>query len=693
MKHSPLRYCPCSVIVWLAALAVLLVGAGHCSAAGSVTFQAEAGSLGSDWAVSNSAAPAYITIRTDGAGYSPSNATRVASYTVTFPEAGLYQLYARLRVGSGGYNDDSMFYASSFGAKNPALNSDWVFVNGLAGVGFSNSTDVVTGSGSIGGGIWKWVNLSQLANQAGSTVTSGSLTQTFQIGGRENGLDLDKFVFGTSGISFTVSNLDNGTMPAELQLTNTFAGPDGIALHRFNPLSNGLNLDGANPACSLSLVGDVLCGTTLNGGVNGAGTLFSVSLDGANYSAFRSFTNAPDAGNPAGHLGVTDGSLFGVALGGGTNGAGAIFVGNTNGSASLLRSFAAVSADDATNAGGASPGRRMALSGGRLYGTASAGGTAGNGTVFALSTNGSGFVVLHDFGLLDSNTGTNSDGAQPCGGLVVSGATLYGTASAGGSGGGVVFCLETNGGNFRILHSFTPLDAVTATNIDGAFPVGGLLVSNATLYGTTFAGGSGGKGVLFSLGTNGQGFTVLHHFSAMAPETTTNLDGASPCGTLALSGGRLYGTASVGGAWGSGAVFSVGANGEGFHVLHAFSGVESSAGTNRDGAFPVSGVIVPGNVLYGTAFGGGPGGAGTVFGMAIRYPPAVITDIVHHSSGAVTLHFLGVASSTNVVQSTGTFMHPVGWQNVATNVADGNGIWQFTETNTTTSRFYRSYAP
>src|SRR5262249_38379459 len=33
----------------------------------------------------------------------------------------------------------------------------------------------------------------------------------FQIGARENGLDIDKFVFGTTGYAFTVSNLDNGT--------------------------------------------------------------------------------------------------------------------------------------------------------------------------------------------------------------------------------------------------------------------------------------------------------------------------------------------------------------------------------------------------------------------------------------------------------------------------------------------------
>src|SRR5206468_11348111 len=42
------------------------------------------------------------------------------------------------------------------------------------------------------------------------TVTAGNLAQTFQIGAREDGLDMDKFLFGTSGYTFTVADLDAG---------------------------------------------------------------------------------------------------------------------------------------------------------------------------------------------------------------------------------------------------------------------------------------------------------------------------------------------------------------------------------------------------------------------------------------------------------------------------------------------------
>ena len=182
------------------------------SSASPLTFEAESGALGEDWIVNNSVNPALtnITITSNGNGNNPGSAARVASYTVTFPGPGTYQLYARIRVGSSGYDDDSLLYASSFGMKSPTANSDWVFVNGLAGVGFSHAAEVVTGGGTSGSATWKWINLSQFNNQSGFTVSEDRLTQTFQIGAREDGLEIDKFAFGPSGYTFTVADLDAG---------------------------------------------------------------------------------------------------------------------------------------------------------------------------------------------------------------------------------------------------------------------------------------------------------------------------------------------------------------------------------------------------------------------------------------------------------------------------------------------------
>jgi uncharacterized repeat protein (TIGR03803 family) len=357
----------------------------------------------------------------------------------------------------------------------------------------------------------------------------------------------------------------------------------------------------------------------------------------------------------------------------------------------LLNSFATVSTDDATNSGGASPSAMLANSGLMLFGTTTAGGAAANGTIFSLTTNGLTFSVLHDFTLQDSQAGTNADGVAPMGGLILSGGTLYGTASVGGAGGsGVVFSVNTNGANFAVLHSFTPLDVPTATNPDGALPFGGLVLSSNTLYGTTSAGGLGGRGTIFSLQTSGLGFAVLHHFNAIDSATHTNTDGASPCSALILSSNVLYGTASSGGNGAAGTVFSLNLDNAQFTTLHSFAAVADN-GTNTDGAFPVAPLLRLGNSLYGTTFSGGPGAAGTVFNIQIPAPPAVITHVALNPNGTVTLYFLGGPDSTNIIESTVSLTPPVTWQNVSTNVADTHGAWQFIDNNTST-RFYRSYA-
>ena len=219
----------------LAVLALAVVGSTLSGSAAFVSFEAESGALGSEWAMSNSASPAYISITTTGAGNNPASSNRVANYSVTFPTNGTYQLYARLRVGAGGANDDSLFYGNGFGTKSPTNNADWILVNNISGNGFSNNTDIVTGGGTLGSGMWKWINLSLFASGATFAVTTNNLTQTFQIGAREDGLDLDKFVFGTASYTFTVSNLNNGTdgtppppPVAGIDATKTFQTIEGL---------------------------------------------------------------------------------------------------------------------------------------------------------------------------------------------------------------------------------------------------------------------------------------------------------------------------------------------------------------------------------------------------------------------------------------------------------------------------------
>src|SRR5437016_6277308 len=156
-----------------------------------------------------------------------------------------------------------------------------------------------------------------------------------------------------------------------------------------------------------------------------------------------------------------------------------------------LHSFTALATY--TNTDGVNP-NGFVLSGNTLYGTAFGGGSSGKGTVFKLNPDGTGFTTLHSFTDVDyAAGGTNGDGAYPGAGLIVSGNTLYGTAQAGGSSGyGTVFAVNTDGTGFTTLHIFSG-------GSDGASPLASLILSGNTLYGTASGGGDLGDGTVFSI--------------------------------------------------------------------------------------------------------------------------------------------------------------------------------------------------
>ncbi len=339
-------------------------------------------------------------------------------------------------------------------------------------------------------------------------------------------------------------------------------------LYSFTALVSNTNSDGAYPSAGLILSGNTLYGTTRNGGTNGNGTVFAVNTDGTGFTVLHTFTalvsgTNSDGANPAAGLLLEGGALFGTAQNGGTNGNGSVFGLITNGSVfENLHSFTALSAPfGGTNSDGANPAAGLIYISGNntLYGTAQSGGTNGNGTVFAINIFGTGFTVLHTF--------TNSpDGANPQGGLILSGNDLlYGTANGGGTyGNGTVFALNPDGTGFTNLYSFTALSSEYFNNLDGANPYGGLVLSGSTLYGTTHSAGTNGSGTVFAVNTDGRGFTTLYPFTGYS-------DGANPYAGLVLSGSTLFGTAGNGGNSGDGTVFAVNTNGAGFATLHTFT--------------------------------------------------------------------------------------------------------------------------
>src|SRR6266850_1525513 len=159
-----------------------------------------------------------------------------------------------------------------------------------------------------------------------------------------------------------------------------------------------------------------------------------------------------------------------------------------------------------------------------------------------------------------------------------------------------------------------------------------------------------------------QTFTTLHSFttpSSLPPYG--NSDGANPIASLILSGNILYGTASGGGSSGDGAVFSVSTDGTGFANLYSFttvSGIFPSI-TNSDGANPNSGLILSGNTLYGTARIGGSSGCGTVFSLSLPLPQLTIAPY------GANLVLKWPTNAGFTLQSTTNLFSPVAWTAVS----------------------------
>jgi uncharacterized repeat protein (TIGR03803 family) len=349
---------------------------------------------------------------------------------------------------------------------------------------------------------------------------------------------------------------------------------------------------------------------------------------------------------PTGNLTMdANGNLYGVTTYGGSaectfgpGGCGVIWKLAPNGILTILHKF--------TGADGANPFRAGVIfdAAGNLYGTTSQGGsgacTDGCGVVFKLVPKPDGTwteSVLHTF------TG-GSDGANPYAGLIFDAAgNLYGTTQDGGDstscpfvGCGIAFKLAPKpDGTWTesVLYSF-------AGGADGGGSNGALIFDAAgNLYGTTVDGGADNSGVVFKLTPNSDGTwteSVLHSFAGA--------DGIAPYdGPVLDATGNLYGTTWAGGAHGSGLVFKLAPSPHGTWtetVLHSFTG-------GADGANPAAGLTfdAAGN-LYGTAWDGGATHACTPYGEGPGC--GVVFKLTPTSAGwsyTALRKFLGVANN------------------------------------------------
>ncbi|MBL9171392.1 MAG: hypothetical protein JNN07_26905 [Verrucomicrobiales bacterium] len=219
----------------------------------------------------------------------------------------------------------------------------------------------------------------------------------------------------------------------------------------------------------------------------------------------------------------------------------------------------------------------LTFSEGTLYGVGE--------TIYKMSTNGSDFSVVHSFS-------GGSEGEVPVGRVVVSGGTIYGVTTRGGTnlsnfrgGDGILYRIDTSGSNFSVLRR------LNGRVRDGYQPRFGMVLAEGMLYGTTSGGGASDSGTIFRISTNGNGYQNIHSFK---PAT----EGSQPQTELTIIGNRLFGTTSFGGYGqpNGGMLFKLGLDGSGFSVLYTF--------TNLFSVFneAVNGLTLVGNSLYGVGY-------------------------------------------------------------------------------------------
>ncbi len=279
-------------------------------------------------------------------------------------------------------------------------------------------------------------------------------------------------------------------------------GSDFTLLHEFQ----GGVVDGKRPDAGLVSDGTRLYGSTRDGYVSAHGLLFSINVDGSDYTILHGFGVIEEGYPPLNKSLILNGTtLYGVTLSGGVFNRGGVFSIETDGSGYTIiynlpyENSAAMS---------------ISLGGSTFFLTTTYG-------IYSVELDGSGYTTLHEF----------IDEEMPEGAPFRDGQMLYGMTARGGidPDSGLFYSMGVDGSDFTILHDFM--------NLDGRTPRGNLLKVGSTFYGTTHNGGSAMDGVLFSMKTDGSDYTVLHEFD----EADIN-NGANP---VSVPGFRTLGSLRI----------------------------------------------------------------------------------------------------------------------------------------------------
>ena len=185
-------------------------------------------------------------------------------------------------------------------------------------------------------------------------------------------------------------------------------------LHSFNAATGSYPVGGVVEGSD-----DNLYGTTTAGGLDNAGVVYRIARDGSSYQRMVDFDNSDTSEGYQSYAGLvagSDGKLYGTTIWGGVNGVGVIFSLSTGGGYSVLANF-----DNPTGSGAyATP---IQDTSGELYGVTSRGGAGQRGVVYSLSFGAPPFVeVIPSTGEVGDAVGIIGEGFSTTSGVTFNGA-------------------------------------------------------------------------------------------------------------------------------------------------------------------------------------------------------------------------------------------------------------------------------
>lgn len=211
------------------------------------------------------------------------------------------------------------------------------------------------------------------------------------------------------------------------------------------------------------------------------------------------------------------------------------------------------------------------------------------GAIYKIKPDGTGYTRIYSFG-------TSTNGVSPCGSLILSGDTLFGTVNTGGKDDkGCVFAIKTDGTNYTKIVDFTGQTGIAP----GANPFGGLVLYHDTIYGTASKGGTNNYGIIYKVKRDGTGFTVLKNLEATGTPR-------SPESGLIRQGNVLYGQTTSGGTFNYGCIYKITTSG-------SYSSIYSFNNADVWGYLPMGMPLLKDNVLYGVTSVGSDNSKGALF--------------------------------------------------------------------------------